>query len=58
MPCVRHRAHIVDAVLDGSGHKRTVWVVTVRQVSFSGGDVKIQFDAGEKRIKLAGKPEV
>ena len=33
-------------------------VVNAMQVSSSGGDIKIQFDVGEKRIELAGKPEV
>ena len=30
-------------------------VVNARQVSSRGGDLRIQFDAGEQRIKLAGK---
>ena len=30
-------------------------VIYAKQVSSRGGDLKIQFDAGEQRIKLAGK---
>ena len=30
-------------------------VVNTKQVSSRGGDLKIQFDAAEQRIKLAGK---
>ena len=35
--------------------RRLSGVVNARQVSSRGGDLRIQFDAGEQRIKLAGK---
>lgn len=55
---VRHYAHIVDAVLGSSGQKRAVGGCQCDAGQSSSGVIEIQFDAGEKRDKLVGKPKI